>query len=328
MDISTVLKSVTTSRISRVSLSLAFLTLSSAAWADSKACITAHATGQREARAGHLRLATQLFTTCGSDENCPAQLRQECAEFLRQVEQTMPTVIFVVTGEKNEDVSAVKVFSTDDLIVDGLDGRAIRIDPGKHRLRFLLPSGEVLSSDVLIREGEKNRLIQMRVAEPTEPGEVADKPEAKPEVAPAPAAPAPQPVPAPAAPQPRTIPVAFWIASGAAVAGLAVGTTFALMGKSEKSTLSDCAPYCKSDKRGTYDDLKRDYLIADVGFAVGIVSAGVATWLYVSSQYGGSERPELSASSKSASSKSALTRLIPQCGVTPTGGTISWSGDF
>ncbi|MGC4069480.1 MAG: hypothetical protein QM784_33470 [Polyangiaceae bacterium] len=322
MDISTVLKSLTASRISLVSLSLAFLTLSNVAVADSKACITAHATGQREARAGHLRLATQLFTTCGSDDSCPSQLRQECAEFLRQVEQTMPTVIFVVTGEKNEDISAVKVFSTDDLIVDGLDGRAIRIDPGKHRLRFLLPSGEVLSSDVLIREGEKNRLIQMRVAEPVEPGEVAEKPEAKPEPPP-PVAPPPQPVPPPAAPEPRTIPVAFWIASGVAVAGLATGTTFALMGKSEKSTLSDCAPYCKADKRGTYDDLKRDYLIADVGFAVGVVSAGVATWLYVSSQYGGRERAPAS-----ASSKSTLSRLIPQCGVTPTGGAISWSGDF
>jgi hypothetical protein len=321
MDIRTVTKSVTTSRISLLSMSIAFFTISTNAWADSKACINAHATGQRESRAGHLRLATQLFTTCGSDESCPAQLRQECAEYLRQVEQTVPTVIFVVTDEKNQDVSAVKVFSTDDLIVDGLDGRAIRIDPGKHRLRFLLPSGEILSSDVLIREGEKNRLIQMRTAEPAESNDKAPAPEP---VAATPPPPAPaQPPPPAVVPVDRTIPLAFWIASGVAVAGLGTGTTFAILGKSEKDTLSECAPYCKETSRNTYDNLKRDYLIADIGFAVGAVSAGVATWLFVTSQYGKSEQP-----AKSASSVTRLTRFIPQCGVTPHSAALSWVGSF
>ncbi|HEY5958451.1 MAG TPA: hypothetical protein VIV60_17930, partial [Polyangiaceae bacterium] len=119
------------------------LLISGTAQADPKACITAHATGQREAKAGHLRLATQLFTTCGSDETCPSQLRRECAEYLQSVLQTMPTVLFSVIDEKGDELTAVKVFSTDELIVDGLDGRAVQIDPGKHRLRFLLPSGTV-----------------------------------------------------------------------------------------------------------------------------------------------------------------------------------------
>lgn len=39
--------------------------------ADAKSCIRAHSTGQRESKAGHLRLASQLFTSCGSDESCP-----------------------------------------------------------------------------------------------------------------------------------------------------------------------------------------------------------------------------------------------------------------
>ena len=321
MDIHTVQKSVIMSRISLASISIAFFTLSTNAWADSKACINAHATGQREARAGHLRLATQLFTTCGSDESCPAQLRQECAEYLRQVEQTMPTVIFVVTGENNQDISAVKVFSTDDLIADGLDGRALRIDPGKHRLRFLLPSGEVLNSDVLIREGEKNRLIQMRVAEPAENEQKLPKP--VPTTAAPPSPPVQASTPPAVVPEARTVPLAFWIVSGVAVAGLATGTTFAILGKSEKDSLSECAPYCKETSRNTYDDLKRDYLIADIGFAVGAVSAGVATWLLVSSQYGKREQP-----AQSASSTSRLTRFIPQCGVTPHSAALSWIGSF
>lgn len=256
-------------------VSVSSLVFTTAAHADPKACITTHATGQRETKAGHLRLATQLFTQCGSDESCPNQLRQECAELLQTVQQTVPTVIFAVLDEKSNDISAVKVFSTDELIADGLDGRAIQVDPGKHRFRFLLPWGAVLSSDVLIREGEKNRLIQVRL------GEEATQAEPKTSTAEA----TPAPVPAPAAtqqPEARSKPpLAAWIFGGTAVAALGVGTTFAIVGSSKKSDINACSPNCGSDMRSTYDALKRDYLIADIGFAVGIVTAGFATWQFL-----------------------------------------------
>src|SRR6185312_3192837 len=86
--------------------------------ADPKACIRAHATGQRESKLGHLRQASQLFTSCGSDESCPDTLRKECAEFLEGVKRTIPTVLFSALDEDGRDVAAVKVFSTDELLVD------------------------------------------------------------------------------------------------------------------------------------------------------------------------------------------------------------------
>lgn len=305
-------------------LGLALL-ISGTAQADPKACITAHATGQREAKAGHLRLATQLFTTCGSDDSCPSQLRQECAEYLQSVLQTMPTVIFSVTDEKGNDVTAVKVFSTDDLIVDGLDGRAIQIDPGKHRLRFLLPSGTVLSSDVLIREAEKNRMIRVKAAEegaedgaPTAHDAKSATPAAQP-AAPPPAAP---PAAPPAPPAPSKPPVAAWVAGGVAFAALGVGTTFAILGSSNKSEIDACSPNCGSDKRSTYDGLKRDYLIADIGFGLGIVSAGVATWLFLAPP-----------SSKSESAPGTVARAkapAVQAGGAPLpgGGAVVLTGQF
>ncbi len=255
--------------------SVSALVFTTVAHADPKACINTHATGQREAKAGHLRLATQLFTQCGSDESCPNQLRQECAELLQTVQQTVPTVIFSVLDEKTNDISAVKIFSTDELIADGIDGRAIQIDPGKHRFRFLLPWGAVLSSDVLIREGEKNRLIQVRLGEEASPGE----PKAVTTVLP------PTQAQAPAAnPQPEARskpPLAAWILGGTAVAALGVGTTFAIVGSSKKSDINACSPNCGSDMHSTYDALKRDYLMADIGFAVGVVTAGLATWQFL-----------------------------------------------
>ena len=111
-------------------LAAAFAMAPRTAAADAKSCIRAHSTGQRESKAGHLRLASQLFTSCGSDESCPDQLRKECAEFLETVKKTIPTVIFSVLDEDGQDVSGAKVYSSDELLVDGLDGRAFEIDPG------------------------------------------------------------------------------------------------------------------------------------------------------------------------------------------------------
>src|SRR5262249_30690555 len=122
----------------------------------------AHATGQRESKAGHLRLASQLFTSCGSDDSCPDQLRKECAEFLEDVKRTIPTVVLSALDENGHDVASAKVYSGDELLTDTLDGRALDIDPGKYHLRFVLPGGEELSTDVVVREGEKQRLIQVK----------------------------------------------------------------------------------------------------------------------------------------------------------------------
>ena len=313
-------------RLRRITASflVSTLLLATFAQADPRACITAHATGQRETKAGHLRLATQLFTACGSDETCPSQLRQECAEFLKTVQQTIPTVIFTVIGEKNEDITSVKVFSSDELLVDGLDGRAIQVDPGKHHLRFLLPTGEILNSDVLIREGEKNRQVEVKVKGDVETEAATSENLAPPASTPVVSTPVPAPVtlPAPRVGEHR-IPLGFWIASGTALAGIGVGVTYAVFGKSEKNDLSDCAPYCGENMRGTYNNLKRDYLVADIGFGVGLVSAGVATYLYVSSV-----SRTRDTSPRTAAETPTLSRMIPAVTLGSNGGYLSWSSGF
>ncbi|MES1185607.1 MAG: hypothetical protein ABUL60_17475 [Myxococcales bacterium] len=251
--------------------------------ADTQACVTSHASGQREAKAGRLKLASELFTACGSDSACPEQLRAECTELLEKTRAATPSVILSVLDEKGGDVSAVKVFSTDELIADGLDGRALALDPGKHRLRFLLPWGDVLSSDVLIREGEKNRLIQVKI----EPKAPKDAP-----AAPA-AAPPPAPVTPPPAPPLASPPVGAWVATGVAVAGAGVFGTFAFLGSRQKADLDECAPACPRSLEDTRDKLKTSYLIADIGLGAAVVSSAVAIYLFAS--HGSSENAQPSA---------------------------------
>jgi hypothetical protein len=238
--------------------------------ADTKSCVASHASAQREAKAGRLRLAAQLYTACGSDETCPEQLRTECAELLEKVRSEQPTVSFSVLDENGKDVSNVRVFSTDELISEGLDGRAIAMDPGKHRLRFLLPWGDVLSNDVLIREGEKNRLVQVKIEKAMESAPAADaKTVTK------------APPPAARRSERAGPPLAAWVMTGAAVAGASVFTTFALMGKSDKNELDNCAPACGPSSRAAFDSLKRSYLIADVGLGVAVVSTAIAAGFFL-----------------------------------------------
>jgi hypothetical protein len=317
----TKIKSATTSLLIATGL-----LVSATGRASPKDCIASHSTGQREAKAGHLRLATQLFTQCGSDETCPDRLRQECAEFLQAVGQTVPTVIFSVLDEKNQDISQVKVFSLDELIVDGLDGRAVQVDPGKHRLRFLLPWGAVLSSDVLIREGEKNRLIQVKIAEASaDSGNVPTHDSKKDPAlaAPTPAANPATPTPPPAVAPRNGPPIAAWIASGAALVGLGLGTTFAILGSSKKSDIEACSPNCGAAMRPTYDALKRDYLIADVGFVIGVASAGVATWLFLAPPTAHKE-----AASPNPVARSRQVFVRPGAVVLPGAGAFVLSGQF
>ncbi len=301
--------------LARFSLFFAFAASSAAlitfsprvAWADAKTCSASHASGQREVKAGRLRLASELFTTCGSDESCPDQIRTECTEFLESVRQTIPTVILSVIDDAGNDVSNVRVFSTDELLTEQLDGRAIELDPGKHRLRFVLPWGDVLSSDVLIREGEKNRLVEVRL--PKKGGAPAD--EAEPATEPStPSKPA----------EAGSTPVAAYVATGLAVVGFGTFAGFAIAGNSQKNELEACAPSCSGGDRGRYDDMKRSYLIADVGLGVGAVSTVVAAVLFVTSGQTSSE------------GERAAKRREPRAGVKigarSGGATIALTGQF
>ena len=259
---------------------LLVLTPESAA-ADTKACVASHASAQREVKAGRLKEAAKLFTACGSDNACPEQLRAECSELLDKVKATVPSVIFSAIDGKGADVSNVKVYVDETLLIDGLDGRAVDLDPGKYHFRFVLPDNSELSTDALVREGEKNRLIEVRA--PEEKGPVVGTP--------ATLAATPHPaVGAPPEPLEKKTPVAAWVATGVAVAGFGTFATFAILGSSDKQKLDECAPNCPESEHDRRDSLKTKYLVADIGLGVGAASAILAGVLFLTSGPSDAER--------------------------------------
>ena len=236
----------------------ASLLISTNVQADTKACVLAHSSGQREALAGRLKKSQELFIACGVTSDCPDPVRDDCERLLAETRLAAPTVILSVLDEKGGDVTHASVYSGDELIGDGLDGRAIELDPGEHHLRFVLPDGKELRERVLIREGEKNRLLQVQLESPQE--------ELQPE---------------PALPEPRsTSPGVAWAATGLAGAGAAVFGTFAYLGGRKKAELDSCAPTCSSSLKPVQQDAKTYYLVADIGLGAALVSGIAAIYLF------------------------------------------------
>jgi len=243
-----------------------------AALADVAACVKAHASGQREEKAGRLKAASELFASCVSENGCPDAIRSECAEFYEASKHNLPTLIFAVLDEQGADLIQVRVFAEEQLLTESLDGRPIAVDPGRHHFKFELATGQILESDVLVHEGEKNRIVRVREKpgpnEPTQPATASSGDSGG----------------------QRVLPPSFWIASSVSAAAFGSFGAFALLGHGKQSTLDACSPSCSSSQRADFEAMRRDYLVADISLGVAVASAGVATWLFFRSD--GSGRAE------------------------------------
>jgi hypothetical protein len=231
------------------------------AWADAGSCAIAHESGQKAEQEGRLRKAVEQFTACAADDGCPDVIRKDCMALRDDATEALPTVTFAVSDGAHE-VSNVRVFVDDELVMSRLDGLAVPLDPGRHRVKLMLPQGRVIASEVLLHEGQKNRLISVQTPKPP-PAAASDA------------------APVEGQPSRRTSSPALWAVSGVGVSALALGTTFALFGRAEERAVVDCAPRCTPAMRSNLDRARRDYLVANIGFGVAGAAAATAIVLYL-----------------------------------------------
>jgi hypothetical protein len=228
---------------------------------------------------------------------------------LQQLDTDTPSIIPVVTDRGGAQTVDVRVTMDGELLASRIDGRSVDVDPGMHEFSFSTELGEVHSEQVLIIEGQRNRIIsvELKGAE-VPPASIADGQAQAPVPSALPAAaestnassaepveqlaPAPGQLPAPGQPTARAStradssrgsPVLAYIVGGAGLA--AVGSSFLLAhwGREDSILLDRCAPNCS---RQSLDHVSTMYIAADVTLGVGVVALGAATWLYLS-------RPEM-----------------------------------
>lgn len=136
----------------------------SARGADTKnECISAADAGQSLRDDGHYGAARDAFLRCARDA-CPGLIARSCSDWLRHLEDSMPTVVVSATDERGNPLSTVHVTLDGAPLLDTLDGRRVAVDPGEHVFRFEEDARVPTEVRVTVRAGEKDLGVQATLA--------------------------------------------------------------------------------------------------------------------------------------------------------------------
>jgi hypothetical protein len=233
--------------------------------AESTTCADSYEKAQEERVAGHLNAALVHLKNC-IDPSCPKFVRDDCVRWMDQTESALPTVVFAVRRE-GKDLTDVQVSCDGKPLLSSLDGKAVPVDPGLHDFRFNVPGRDPVQQQTIIREGERNRIIEVKVGTPQE-GDASPKPTAD-----------AADLLAKSGERGMVMRYLPYGMAGLAVLGAAGFALFAIEGSNQRGELErSCSPYCRASQ---VDDVKTKYALADTCLAVGLVSAGVATYLFL-----------------------------------------------
>jgi hypothetical protein len=207
-----------------------------------------NASAQLEA-AHALRRARARLLVCVS-ASCPALVREECARRMDQLTSAIPTVVFVARDAGGGELSAVKVTIDDEVVADHLEGTAVALDPGSHRLTVEAPGRPPLTREIILHEGEKDRREVFVVDAAPAP---ASHPPSS-DVPPSSDALAPGMPPAPAPGTGRGVRSLGLVLGGAGVAGVVVGGVFgALTITSWGSANGECPTHAGCSSQASQD---------------------------------------------------------------------------
>lgn len=210
--------------------------------------------------AGQYRAARSLLLECVNAQ-CGGDVRRRCAATLQKVDAVTPSIVVRAQLANGDDVSDVSLSIGDEQLASSLDGIAIPVDPGEHRLVLQRPGQAPVSQVVNIREGEKFRAVNVML----EPSPLVSG------VAPSSRAPESSGFDGRLAAGGTLI--------GVGVIGLASFTWLGLKARSDENELKECSPFC-SKARG--DSVLARYWMANVSGGVGVLALGAATWLLLS----------------------------------------------
>ncbi len=255
-------------------LSLALLAVSvgstataQAAAPSKQACFASHGKSQELRLDSKLIEARAELRVC-SDGACPSALQTDCANWLAEVQQGVPSVVLLAEADSGDAVN-VKVTVDGNLLTEKIGDETYEFNPGAHVFRFELGDYPPIEQTVVLRQDEKRRVIrvQFQKEKPPEPATTPAGPQA--------AQPQPQ---APPANGPRPIPIATYVFGGLALISAGASGYFGMHGLNERKNQQDsCAPNCSDED---VKKIKTDFIIADSAGGFAILSAGLAAVFY------------------------------------------------
>jgi hypothetical protein len=209
------------------------------------ACVDAYEQAQELRLGKHLARARDKLRIC-ADRACPAATKKDCGAWLKEVEQSLPTLVVVARDPDGADLAGAWV------LFDGApapppEGGAMPIDPGKHQVRCELEGRAPQALEVTIQEGEKARLLACVLPPETPPVR-------------------------------SRVPVGAVVAGGLGVVALGLWAGYGIRGIEDRAHLSHtCYPRCMP---AAVDSVRNELHVADGALGVGIAALGVATVLF------------------------------------------------
>ncbi len=228
--------------------------------ADEKAtCVGSYERSQVLRHKGELKKAREEMRVC-SRAVCPALVRNDCMSWLEQVDATYPSI--VIRAERDgAEIASVRVTIDGDVKATRLDGKSLELDPGEHALKFETDGETAITMPLLIREGEKNRVIPVRfgAAKPASEGGAKDSAATTSTV--------------------RPVPTGVYVFGALGVVGIASFAVLGAVGRGDESSLKNtgCSPNCA---QADIDSVRTKYHMADISLGVGVASLGVAAVWY------------------------------------------------
>jgi hypothetical protein len=262
-----------------VKRALALLFFTNVASADvTDQCLAASEAGQDAKLKGRLVVARGKLAEC-SAATCPQMVRDDCTKWLAEVDKRLPTLLFYVTTPHGDELRNVEVRSDGSLLVAGLDGRAVAVEPGTHLMRFEAPGRLVHIEKIEIVEGVQLRKVPITLYDESE--------------APMPAG---VKLPSPKAAEPVVLtrvelrtwapPPSFWIlgATGIAAGGVALGTWMASFAE-YWAMRGSCAPppygHGMGCSQGRVDGVEAMRVVSVTAAIASALSLGAATAVFV-----------------------------------------------
>lgn len=236
-------------------------------------CLSASDQGQSLRDEGKYRRAREAFATCARPV-CPGIVQHDCVKWLADLEATSPSVVVNAKDDKGNDLTAVKVTVDGAPLASTLDGRPVLVDPGEHTFRYETDGFPPVEDRVVIHAGEKSRVLTVQFGTPAAPqtggtaaGATGGGATAGGE--------------APKSAEGSSL-TSAWVFGGIAVAAFATEAYFGISGLSDRSSLENdpCASThsCDSNK---VDSVRTKFTVADIALAVGIVSAGLSAYFFL-----------------------------------------------
>jgi hypothetical protein len=226
------------------------------------ACLAEHEQGQVSRRAGSFDAAREQFAACTADA-CPPPVRKRCLAFLAELDAAQPTIVIALHDANGRDVLHGVSMTLDGGRPQGVPATALRLDPGEHMLRVFVGDLPSIDRPIVIREGEKERRIDIDVVPVTSlalpPAEGSRSRSAAPRI---------------------STGARVWM--GVSAVGLvAAGTTSAIGWGIHTHLASTCVSSCTESQ---VEPMRVLWPISFVALGVGVVSGGVALTLVLTNR--------------------------------------------